>query len=37
VIVVEVAEELRDEELAGVVGAAGRSSRPVILRVIRNA
>ncbi len=37
VIVVEAAEELRDEELAPVLEAARRSSRPVILRVIRNA
>lgn len=37
VIVVEAAEELRDEELAGVIEAAGRTERAVILRVIRNA
>lgn len=37
VIVIEDAEELREEELASVVAAATRSSRPVILRVIRNA
>jgi hypothetical protein len=37
VVVVEVAEELRDDELAPVLDAAGRSSRPVILRVIRDA
>jgi hypothetical protein len=37
VIVVEDAEELRDEELAPVVQAAARSPRPVILRVIRDA
>jgi hypothetical protein len=37
VVVVEVAEELRDDELAPVLEAAGRSSRPVILRVIRDA
>ena len=37
VVVIEAAEELRDEELAAVVGAAARSPRPVILRVIRNA
>jgi hypothetical protein len=37
VIVIEAAEELREEELAAVVTAAARSSRPVILRVIRNA
>jgi hypothetical protein len=37
VVVVEVAEELRDDELAPVLEAAGRSSRPVILRLIRDA
>jgi hypothetical protein len=37
VVVVEAAEELRDEELAAVLGAAEHGSRPVILRVIRNA
>ena len=37
VIVVEAAEELRDEELAGVIEAAGHTERAVILRVIRNA
>ena len=37
VIVVEVAEEFRDQELAALVEAASRASRPVILRVIRNA
>lgn len=37
VVVVEAAEELREEELSGVIEAAGRTSRPVILRVIRNA
>jgi hypothetical protein len=37
VILIEDAEELRDEELAPVVAAAARSSRPVILRVIRDA
>jgi hypothetical protein len=36
-IVVEAAEELRDEELAPTVAAAGHTARPVILRVIRNA
>ena len=36
VVVVEAAEELRDEELAPVLEAAGHTSRPVILRVIRN-
>jgi hypothetical protein len=37
VVVVEAAEELRDEELAGVLDAAQRSPRPVILRIIRDA
>jgi hypothetical protein len=37
VVVVEAAEELRDEELAVVREAAGRASRAVILRVIRGA
>jgi hypothetical protein len=36
VVVVEAAEELRDEELAPALEAAGHTSRPVILRVIRN-
>jgi hypothetical protein len=35
VIVVEAAEDLRDEELAPVLDGAGHASRPVILRVIR--
>jgi hypothetical protein len=33
VVVVEAAEELREDELAPVVEAAARSPRPVILRV----
>jgi hypothetical protein len=37
VIEVEAAEELRDDELAAVLDAAGHTSRPVILRIIRNA
>ena len=37
VIVVEAAEELREEEVVAVVAATEHSSRPVILRVIRNA
>jgi hypothetical protein len=37
VVVVEAAEELREEELAGVLDAAERSPRPVILRIIRDA
>jgi hypothetical protein len=36
VIVVEAAEELREEELAAVVKAAGHTSRSVILRVMRD-
>ena len=36
VVVIEAAEELRDEELAPALEAAGHTSRPVILRVIRN-
>lgn len=37
VVVVEAAEELREEELAAVLDAARHSSRAVILRVVRNA
>jgi hypothetical protein len=37
VIVVEAAEELREQELAPVLDGAAHSARPVILRVIRNA
>jgi len=36
VIVVEAASELRDDELAAVVTAAGHASRDVILRVVRD-
>jgi hypothetical protein len=36
VVVVEAAEELREDELAAVVDAAGRAPRPVILRVLRD-
>ncbi len=36
VVVVEAAEVLRDEELAPALEAAAHTSRPVILRVIRN-
>jgi hypothetical protein len=36
VVVVEAAEELRDDELAVVVDAAGHAPRPVILRVLRD-
>ena len=35
VIVVEAAEELRDDEAAPVVQAAHRAPRPVILRIMR--
>jgi hypothetical protein len=37
VIVVEAAEELRDDELEPPLEASRHSSRPVILRVIRDA
>jgi hypothetical protein len=37
VLVIEAAEELREEELGGVLEAAAHSPRPVILRIIRNA
>jgi hypothetical protein len=36
VVVVEAAEELRDDELGVVVEAARHTSRPVILRVMRD-
>jgi len=36
VVEVEAAEELREEELAGVLQAAGHTSRAVILRIIRD-
>jgi len=36
VVVIEAAEELREEEVAPVVDAVQRARRPVILRVIRN-
>lgn len=36
VIVIEAAEELRDDELAAVLDPARHAPRPVILRVIRN-
>lgn len=35
VVVVEAAEELREEEAAPLLGAARRARRPVILRIIR--
>jgi hypothetical protein len=37
VVVVEVAEELRDEELDAILDAASHSSRAVIVRIIRDA
>jgi hypothetical protein len=37
VVVIEAAEELRDEELAPLVGAAAGAQRAVILRIIREA
>ncbi len=37
VVVVEAAEELREEELRAVLEAAGHTSRAVILRIIRDA
>ena len=37
VLVIEVAEELREDELGPIVEAAAHTSRAVILRVIRNA
>jgi hypothetical protein len=37
VVVVEAAEELREDELAALLGAAKRVSRGVILRIIRDA
>jgi hypothetical protein len=36
VVIVEAAEELRDEEIAPVVEALSHTSRPVILRIVRN-
>jgi hypothetical protein len=36
VVVVQAADELRDDEVTVVLSAAQHSSRPVILRVIRN-
>jgi hypothetical protein len=37
VIIVQAAEELREDELAAVIDAASRAPRPVILRVLTNA
>ena len=36
VVIVEAAEELRDEEIAPVVEALSHTPRPVILRIVRN-
>jgi hypothetical protein len=36
VVVVEAAEELRDDELSAVLEAAGHTSRAVILRIMRD-
>jgi hypothetical protein len=36
-LVVEAAEELREDELAAVVHAAEHASRTVILRIVRDA
>jgi len=36
VVVVEAAEELRAEELAAILDAASHTSRPVILRIVRD-
>jgi hypothetical protein len=36
VVVVEAAEELREDELAAVLDGAGHTSRAVILRIIRD-
>ncbi len=37
VIIVEAAEELREEELAPVLDAADGANRPVILRILADA
>ena len=37
VVVVEAAEELREDELAAILDAASHASRAVILRIIRDA
>jgi hypothetical protein len=36
VVVIEAAEELREQEVAALVAAADRARRPVILRIIRD-
>jgi hypothetical protein len=37
VVVVEAAEEIREDELAAILDATNHTSRSVILRIIRNA
>jgi hypothetical protein len=37
VVVIEAAEELREEELAPLIEGAGHTARALIVRVIRNA
>jgi hypothetical protein len=37
IVIVEAAEELREQELAALLSAATHASRPVILRIIRDA
>lgn len=37
VVVVEAAEGLREQQLAALLGAAKHTSRPVILRIVRDA
>lgn len=37
VVVVEAAQQLRDEELASLLEAAEHALRPVILRIVRDA
>jgi hypothetical protein len=37
VVVVEAAEEVRDEELAAVIEASRQTSRAVIMRIVRDA
>jgi hypothetical protein len=37
VLVVEAAQELRDDELAALLEATGHAPRPVILRILRDA
>ena len=37
VIVVEAADDVRDEEVAAVLQAAAHTARPVIVRILRDA